>query len=333
MTAVLTSQTESTAHVDDLTLTVVDRTDLAERVIGVTFQSPDGSALPEWEPGAHIDITVVDDGERYVRNYSLCGDPRDSHRYQIAVLRCVDGRGGSDAVHRRLGPGSVVTVSRPRNLFEFRPDVTKPVFFIAGGIGITPMLPMVRQASQRNMNWQALYLGRNSSTMALSEELSALGEQPQQVRLHHSEDNGILNLAQLTAQFPVGTQVYACGPDPLLSALTELHAKTSAWDLQLERFAAPITETVDTAFEVVVDSTGDAYEIKAGCSILSVLREKGFNVDFSCATGVCGTCETSVLDGEPEHRDAVLTDEERESNETMMICVSRAKSARIVLDI
>jgi ferredoxin-NADP reductase len=325
--------TESVLDADEFTLTVVDRMDLADGIIGITLGAPEGQSLPSWEPGAHVQITVEENGRRFARSYSLCGDPDDRRHYRIAVLHCVDGNGGSAAVHRVVQPGVVLPVSRPRNMFEFRPDAGRPVLFIAGGIGVTPLLPMVREAVRRGLDWQALYLGRNPSVMALGEDLAGYAAAPQQVRIHHSDVDGILDLAELVASFPEGVQVYTCGPEPLLSALTDLHAQGGGWDLQLERFAAPVTAAVDTAFEVVAESTGETYPVPAGCSVLEVLRQKGFDVEFSCATGVCGTCETVVLEGEPEHRDAVLTEEERASNETMMICVSRAKSARLVLDI
>ncbi len=333
MTAALSAVSEYVLDTDTFTLTVVDRSDLADAIIGITLRAPEGQLLPAWEPGAHVQITVEENGQQFVRSYSLCGDPDDRRHFRIAVLNCADGSGGSAAVHRVVRSGDSLVVSRPRNLFEFRPDPTRPVFFIAGGIGVTPLLPMVHEAVRRGMDWQALYLGRNPSAMALCDELTGYAVAAQQVRIHHSGVNGTFDLAQLVSEFPSGTQVYACGPEPLLSALTELHEQGTGWELQLERFAAPATGAVDTAFEVVAQSTGETYQVSAGCSVLSVLRERGFEIEFSCATGVCGTCETAVLEGEPEHRDAVLTDDERASNETMMICVSRAKSARLVLDI
>lgn len=334
MTAAIGTASKTSAK--ELTLTVADRVHKADQVVCLRLRAADGAPLPPWEPGAHVEIALSANDQHYRRHYSLCGDPTDVGNYRIAVLECPDGRGGSRAVHQVMQPGTRVQVSLPRNHFAFRPNSDYPVVFVAGGIGITPLLPMVNDARRRGLSWRALYLGRNAASMAFVDDLTACADRPGQVIVHHSDESGVLDLVAAMEGLSIGTQVYACGPEPLLDALTEMQGTSGAqWSLQLERFAVPDTKAAanDTAFEVVLGSTGQSFSVRPGCSILSVLRDNGIDADFSCAEGVCGTCETAVLEGVPDHRDVILDDDERASGDTMMICVSRAVSERLVLDL
>ncbi|CAM5278976.1 MULTISPECIES: PDR/VanB family oxidoreductase [Streptomyces] len=303
---------------------VVDRREsAAEGVLTLTLRHPLGEELPAWEPGAHVDVLL---GPGLERQYSLCGDPADRHRWRIAVLREADGRGGSAYVHERLREGDEIRVRGPRNHFALHPS---PRYrFIAGGIGITPVLPMLAAAEAAGAEWTLLYGGRTRRSMAFTAELERYGDR---VTVAPQDETGLLDLAPVLDGLPDGTLVYCCGPDPLLDAVEE---RCPAGALRVERFR-PKEQPAgdDRAFEVVLGRSGRTLTVPPRVSILDTVRAAGVEVLYSCAEGTCGTCETDVLEGAPEHRDSVLTDEERESGETMMICVSRCRGGRLVLDL
>ncbi|MFI9603406.1 PDR/VanB family oxidoreductase [Streptomyces sp. NPDC052043] len=319
------------------TVRVAARTDVADSVAVLTLEDPLGGELPAWEPGAHIDL-VVDPGDGtpdVVRQYSLCGDPADRRRWRIAVLRVPDGRGGSELIHRRLVPGTTVSVRGPRNSFPLRP--APKYLFLAGGIGITPILPMAAAAERAGRPWRLVYLGRSRDRMALLEEAEAYG--PERVTVHGNDLDGEFDVTALLAGCRSGTAVYACGPGGLLSLLEERHAAGAPWTLHLERFAPaappagqPAAHEQDEEFEVELASSSQVHRVPAGCSLLEVLLAAGAVVDWSCREGTCGACETGVLSGTPRHRDSVLTPEERAGGASMMPCVSRA-AGRVVLDL
>jgi ferredoxin-NADP reductase len=264
-----------------------------------------------------------------VRQYSLTGIPSRDH-WTVAVLREEPGRGGSDFVHRTLTAGASLDVSEPRNHFRFHGDA--PVIFIAGGIGITPLRAMICEAQQRGLDWKLLYGGRTRKSMAYADELTELGGD--RVLLWPQETHGLLPLHDELMSLPPGQQVYACGPEPLLTAIEEL-MKDRADCLHVERFTAPsdLDRTDDQPFAVELVQTKRRLHIAPGESILARVTDLGVFAPSSCREGTCGACETVVLDGEPDHRDSVLTAAERSTGETMMICVSRAKSSLIVLDL
>ncbi|WP_405542241.1 PDR/VanB family oxidoreductase [Streptomyces phaeochromogenes] len=306
---------------------VVERRDLAaEGVLALTLRHPLGEELPAWEPGAHIDVLLGPDLER---QYSLCGDPADRHSWRVAVLREPDGRGGSAHVHGQLEAGDKVRVRGPRNHFALQPS---PHYrFVAGGIGITPILPMLAEAEAAGAEWTLLYGGRTRNSMAFAEELSLYGDK---VRVAPQDESGLLDLATELGTPQSDTLVYCCGPGPLLDAVEE---RCEAWpkgSLHVERFQPKVQETdADTEFEVVLERSGHTLTVPADVSVLDTVRSAGVEVLFSCTEGTCGTCETDVLEGTPDHRDSVLTDEEREAGETMLICVSRCGGKRLVLDL
>ncbi len=306
---------------------VVERRDLAaEGVLTLTLRHPLGEELPAWEPGAHIDVVLGPDLER---QYSLCGDPADRHSWRVAVLREPDGRGGSAHVHGQLEEGDKVRVRGPRNHFALQPS---PRYrFVAGGIGITPILPMLAEAEAAGAEWTLLYGGRTRNSIAFIKELGRYGDK---VRIAPQDETGLLDLAAELGTPQPDTLVYCCGPGPLLDAVEERCAQWPKGSLHVERFQPKVQETgADTEFEVVLERSGHTLTVPADVSVLDTVRSAGVEVLFSCTEGTCGTCETDVLEGTPDHRDSVLTDEEREAGETMLICVSRCRGKRLVLDL
>lgn len=299
----------------------------ARDVLSLELDDPSGALLPEWTPGAHIDLRFANGVER---QYSLCSDPADRRSWRIAVLSETPSRGGSRYVHQTLRTGDPVTASAPINHFELE-DATGYVF-LAGGIGITPILPMIAQAERRGIPWRLAYLGTHSEGMAFASSPHLTAE-PSRLVSRDREDR--LDLSAWIGAVPEGTGIYACGPARMLDELEELSAGWPHGTLHLERFQAKVfgeSQGADT-FDVEAKASGLIVTVERGCSILEMLEQAGIGVPSSCLEGVCGTCETTVIDGAPEHRDSILTPEERESNETMMICVSRSLESRLVLDI
>lgn len=316
------------------TLTVAARTLAAEGVVALTLRRPDGGALPAWTPGAHIDVLL--DGEdggdgTLIRQYSLCGHPAEGEAWQIAVLREPGGRGGSAYVHDRLREGATVRVRGPRNNFPLRPAARH--LFIAGGVGITPILPMVEAAEAAGADWRLLYGGRTRTSMAFLDRLAPHGDR---VLVRPQDEYGLLDLAAHLGVPEKDTLVHACGPEPLLRAVQERCAGWPPGTLGVERFApaeAAGSGAPAEAFEVELARSGLTLTVPADRSVLETVEEAGVAVDFSCREGTCGTCETDVLDGRPDHRDSLLTEDERAAGDTMLICVSRACGPRLVLDL
>ncbi|MEU6528788.1 PDR/VanB family oxidoreductase [Streptomyces sp. NPDC046928] len=303
---------------------VVERTAFAADGVRVLLlRHPLGEPLPVWEPGAHVDLLL---GPGLERQYSLCGDPADRTRWRIGVLREPAGRGGSAHVHERLRPGATVRVRGPRNHFRLEP--ARAYRFVAGGIGITPILPMLAAAEAAGADWSLLYGGRTRRSMAFTAELAAYGGR---VTLVPEDECGLLDLGPVLDGLPEGTLVYCCGPGPLLDAVEE-RCPPSA--LRVERFQ-PKEQLQGGAGEFVVELARSGLTVTVGpsVSVLDAVRAAGVEVLYSCTEGTCGTCETDVLDGTPDHRDSVLTAAEQASGETMMICVSRCRGPRLLLDL
>ncbi|MFE4785660.1 PDR/VanB family oxidoreductase [Streptomyces sp. NPDC056716] len=309
-------------------LVVRNKEAVAEGVVSLTLARPDGGRLPDWAPGSHIDL-ILPGG--VTRQYSLCGDRWDAHAYRVAVLREPDGRGGSAQVHDRLAVGDLVGVGGPRNNF---PQVPSHGFlFIAGGIGITPLLPMIHQAELLGADWQLLYGGRTRASMAFADDLArAHGER---VHLVPEDEYGLLDLASWLGRAVPDRKVYCCGPAPLLAAVEQHCAHWPAHSLRTERFtASELTAPVhQTPFEVELRRTGRTVTVTPDISVLQALRGAGVDLLSSCEQGTCGTCLTTVLDGVPDHRDSVLADHQRAANDCMFPCVSRSRGDRLVLDL
>jgi ferredoxin-NADP reductase len=299
----------------------------SDGVLSIELVDPEGDELPPWEPGAHVDVQLA---AGLSRQYSLSGDPHDRRRYRIAVLREPAGRGGSAYVHDALRPGHLVGYTGPRNHFRLKPS---PAYlFIAGGIGITPILPMVARVEAEGRRWRLMYGGRTASSMAFTDELAPRGDS---VTLHPQDAHGLLDLDALLGSAQPETLVYCCGPEPLLRAVEERMAAWPAESLRLERFAAPERPARDPAsehvVEVVLAESGRTLTVGPETSILQALLDAGIDHDHDCTEGICGTCETKVIDGEVDHRDYVLTQREKDAGDCMMVCVSRACGNRLVL--
>lgn len=295
----------------------------APGVVSLDLVSPDGVALPAFEPGAHVDLHVP---SAPVRQYSLCGDTGNGWR--IAVRDVAGGR-VSGLMHRALRPGALLEAEGPRNNFPLLPSPR--YVFVAGGIGITPILPMLRAATQAGADWTLLFCTARAAEAPFLAEARALGE----VVVHASSEGTRLDvIARLAAPQP-DTLVYCCGPQRLMEAV---EAATASWpegSVHFEWFAArsrPAGEGSD-GFEVVCAQSGLTLSVDATTSVLQALRDAGLDRPSSCEQGVCGTCECRVLEGEVDHRDSILSAGERAANDVMMTCVSRAKGARLVLDI
>ncbi|MFE9175481.1 PDR/VanB family oxidoreductase [Streptomyces sp. NPDC007126] len=308
-------------------LVVGRRETAADGVLALTLRHPLGEPLPAWEPGAHVDVVL---GPGLERQYSLCGDPADRTRWRIAVLRETDGRGGSAHVHEEVRTGDKLRVRGPRN--NFRLERAPRYRFVAGGIGITPILPMLAAAEEAGAEWSLLYGGRTRAGLAFTRELGRYGDR---VTIVPEDESGLLDLAPVLDDLPADTLVYCCGPGPLLDAV---EARCPAGRLRVERFrpkeaAVDAPAEAEAEFEVVLARSGRTVAVPPGVSVLDAVREAGVEVLYSCTEGTCGTCETEVVEGEPDHRDSVLTEEERAAGETMLVCVSRCRGRRLVLDL
>ncbi|OZD73383.1 oxidoreductase [Rhodococcus sp. 05-340-1] len=314
---------------DSRTVRVYQKTWQAEGVVGVTLIDPNGAELPAWEPGAHISLHLRDG---LVREYSLCSDPDDRRAWSVAVLRDPKSRGGSTYVHDELPVGALIEVSGPRNAFSLESDASRYVL-VAGGIGITPILAMTRDLDKRGRNWSLIYTGRSRSTMAFLNELEA--HPRDRVTVHADDEAGtVADIAALLADVDSETLVYCCGPEPLLEACRSALVDPSR--LRLERFKAPtvdVEQGPQESFDVVVVSTGQRITVDANTSVLDALQSGGVDVESSCTEGICGTCEIGVVKGDIDHRDFVLTPAEQAGGTTMIACVSRCRSAELVLDL
>lgn len=307
-----------------MTLVVTGRRIVARdrNVVALTFAAVDGTDLARWQPGCHLDFHLPS-GRR--RQYSLCGDPADTAHYTVAVRAIPDGGGGSLEMHA-LEPGTVVTVRGPRNGFPFVGRGS--ALFIAGGIGITPVIAMARQARAVGMDWQLVYSGRSRDSMPFLDEIEAWDRDRVVVRA--DEDHGPPTAADLLARTTPGGAVYCCGPAPMLELVRTAFADTGCTELHLERFGAP--PVLDgSEFEVELARSGVVLTVPADQSILEVVRRREPGVAYSCRQGFCGTCKVRVLAGTPEHRENRLGADER--RDAMLICVSRSTGERLVLDL
>ncbi|GAA3522684.1 PDR/VanB family oxidoreductase [Amycolatopsis ultiminotia] len=303
---------------------------IADAIVAISLVSLDGDALPDWQPGAHVDLLMT---ENLIRQYSLCGSPADRMRWRVAVLHTPDSRGGSAWLHTCVQPGDVLPVRGPRNNFRLAP--ARRCLFIAGGIGITPLLPMIEAArGQPDVDWQLAYGGRSRSSMAFVHELEQMGER---VEIVSEDESGVLDLDRILGEPRIGVAIYACGPEGLL---TELERRCRSWPpgtLHVERFRADAPTGGSAAgaetFQVVAQQSGVTVDVPPDRTIVEVLEERGIYVPVSCGEGVCGTCITRVIEGDPEHRDAVLAEDEQASGELITPCCSRSRTPRMTLDL
>jgi ferredoxin-NADP reductase len=311
-----------------LNVRVAARETVSDGVVSLSLTAADGGGLPAWTPGSHVDLVL---SESLVRQYSLCGDPGDGATWRLGVLREKNGRGGSAYIHDRVEPGDVLQASAPRNHFVLSPAPS--YLFIAGGIGVTPLLPMAAAAEDAGADWRLFYGGRRRRTMAFLDEVARYGDR---VVVLPEDEVGQLDLPSLLGRAEPDTLVYCCGPEPLLAAVEEEWRGRPSGNLRVERFraAAPSAEPMEErSFEMVLTQTGVTVTVGPGESVLEAAEEAGAFVLYSCSEGTCGSCETPVLEGLPDHRDLVLSDQQRRTNDRMMICVSRCLSDRLVLDL
>lgn len=306
---------------------VASRRSIADRVDEFVLAPASDRPLPTWSAGSHIDLKTP---AGPVRQYSLCSSPDDVQTYRIAVERRTDSRGGSVSAHDDLAVDDATWISPPRNHFA----LTRALgyVFVAGGIGITPIVSLVAEAERAGRPWRLVYTGRTRAEMAFAEQLVA--GHPDRVSIHESRRSGRLNLADELAELARGTAVYTCGPPAMLDAVANACAPQIAVDSFTERFTATVSSGAPSLeFEVSLALSGLTVTVPEDRTILDVLDACGVVAPASCREGMCGTCETGVVSGEVDHRDAVLSPEERSENESMMICVSRCTSGRLVLEL
>jgi vanillate O-demethylase ferredoxin subunit len=312
---------------------LVSRRELQGQGVAVlTLTDAAGAALPAFTAGAHVDLHLPGG---LVRPYSLCGDPSDRSTYRLGVLKDPASRGGSLAVHQALQIGSRLQISAPRNHFALCDGAPHSVL-VGGGIGVTPMLAMAWQLHAAGQSFELHYCARSRAQAAFLAELAA-APWAARVWLHFDDDdnNGLQPQPLLTAA-PAGSHLYVCGPAGFMDWVLAEAANAGLAPAQLHReyFSAPSTaNAADTAFELVARRSGKTVQVAADQSLLDALKGLGIKVPVSCEQGVCGTCACTVLEGSPDHRDAYLSDEEREANDQILVCCSRSRSARLVLDV
>ncbi|WIX92407.1 PDR/VanB family oxidoreductase [Amycolatopsis sp. DG1A-15b] len=306
----------------DLDLTVRAIRAEADDVISLVLAAPDGSPLPGWIPGAHLDVFLPSGRQR---QYSLCGDPGDRSSYRIAVRRIADGGGGSREIHDTVRAGGPLRIRGPRNAFPLA--AANSYLFVAAGIGITPILPMVRACHERAVPWRLVYLGRSRATMPFLDELARCDSGTVEIR--PDDECGPPVLGDILPLAPAGAAVYLCGPPPLMHPARELvRASDPSASLHTERFSPPPVSG-GAPFEIRLRRTGVTVGVGPGETALTAITRVTSDVAYSCRQGFCGTCKVRVLDGEVEHRDRLLSPAER--RDSMLVCVSRA-TGRLVID-
>jgi len=315
-----------------ISVTVLRKKQEATGIFSYELARPDGAALPGFSAGSHIDVTVPGG---LTRQYSLCNDATEQHRYRIAVLRDPTSRGGSVAMHDQLKEGDTVQISEPRNHFPLV-HAQKTLLF-AGGIGVTPLLCMAQRLSHIGADFTLHYCTRSPDRTAFRDEIDN-SPFAANVAYHHDDGDAAqkLDLAKVIAKPDPGTHLYVCGPTGFIDWVVKT-AQQQGWPsdhVHLEYFgAAPQDTTGDQAFQVKIASSGQVYEVPADKTVTTALLEHGVEILVSCEQGVCGTCITRVLEGECDHRDLYFTDEEKAKHDQFTPCCSRAKSKILVLDL
>ena len=306
----------------------------AQGIFSFELASEDGHALPAFSAGSHIDVHVPGGP---VRQYSLCNDPTETHRYLIAVLRDPASRGGSDGMHDRVQEGDTLEISAPRNHFSLAHEARRSLL-LAGGIGVTPIVCMAERLAVLGADFEMHYAARSRERTAFVDRIQASGF-ANRVNFHFDDRDPSqkLDLATVLSKSDVGTHLYVCGPKGFMDAVLST-ARAQGWDeaqLHWEFFAgvdaAPRVD--DGSFEVQLASSGRVITIAPDETVVQALSNAGVEIMVSCEQGVCGTCLTRVLDGTPDHRDCYLTPEEQAANDQFTPCCSRSKSVRLVLDL
>jgi ferredoxin-NADP reductase/predicted pyridoxine 5'-phosphate oxidase superfamily flavin-nucleotide-binding protein len=318
----------------DLRLMIAGVRILSPRVRAYALKAADGSSLPVFDPGAHVSIPVrLPDGTQDRRHYSIASDPDDPRLWEIAVQREDNGLGGSLFVHSHYHVGDIVNCVSPRNGFELHTDA-RPAVLLAGGIGVAPLRCMALALLRDERPFALHYAARSSAEAPYLAEL--LREMPQQLHTYWSDHgpSGRMDMPGIVSAAPSGAVFYVCGPERMLNAFLELSLKAGLADerVRLERFIAPTSSSTDRPFEVQLGRGGKVLGVPVGTSILDVMLASGMHPPYDCKVGTCGTCAVKVLEGEPDHRDVVLSRSERERDKLMCTCVSRSTGKRLVLD-
>ncbi|EWY97774.1 hypothetical protein FOYG_02539 [Fusarium oxysporum NRRL 32931] len=329
--ATVNSAPRSSAKTEDLEMVVENVENVTERIVTLTLRPKDGGKVPKWSPGSHVDVQA---GTIGYRQYSISSKPSDDQHIKIAVLREND-TGASNWIHQNAIKGSQMLIRGPRNHFSLEFGSRKTIF-VAGGIGITPIIPMAEAAKQAGVDYAILYLGRSKNNLAFVNELTE--EHGDHFKLWVSQDQGgkRFDLKSFLKQEDVSDlRVYCCGPEGLLTGVEEALADAPTGVLRLERFAAHNNGNTkpNTSFNVVLARSNKVLRVPEDKSVLEVINEAGAGVLSTCSTGVCGTCEVRVLDGLVDHRDVVLTQSEKAEGKSMMPCVSRCLGKKLTLDL
>lgn len=288
--------------------------------------------LPPFTAGAHIDLHLTNG---LIRSYSLFNSQGDTHCYRMAVNLDANSRGGSRFVHTSIHAGDVLTIGAPRNNFTLDEEADNSVM-IAGGIGITPLYSMVQRLENLGRKWTLYYSTRSRKNTAFIDEIEALNANSEHgsVVFHFDQENPgkFLDLPEIVSSSPQGTHFYCCGPLPMLEAFESATQALPDDCVHVEYFAAKESADTSGGFTVELARSGDSLYVPAGKTILDVLIEEGHQPLYSCQEGICGTCEVPVLEGEPDHRDLVLSAQQRAANKSIMVCCSGCRSEKLVLD-
>jgi tetrachlorobenzoquinone reductase len=310
-----------------LNLRVKSTTWEAPNILSYELCSTDGKELPAFTAGAHIELKLPNG---LMRSYSLINSQSERHRYVIAVQKDRMSRGGSKWIHQNLRAGELLAINGPRNNFALDETSEKSIF-IAGGIGVTPMLSMIERLSALGREWELIYCSRTRNSTPFVELL----EKNSRTRFNFDQERGgtMLDIAAVVKATPASGHLYCCGPAPMLEAFEQATKDLARKQVHVEYFTATEPPATEGGFKVVLAKSGREVVVPAGKTILGALSDAGIDIPYSCAEGVCGTCETKVLEGVPDHRDRILTEAERASNRKMMICCSGSKSEKLVLDL
>jgi ferredoxin-NADP reductase len=302
----------------------------AENINSYELVLPGGGDLAPFTAGSHIDLHLQNG---MVRSYSLVNDQDERHRYVIAVNKDASSRGGSSFVHDAIKAGDIIAISAPRNNFALCEDAEHSVL-IAGGIGITPLMSMIRRLERLARPWQLFYAVRTRRAAAFLDDLGAIGLDTHVHADFDDERAGqVFDLAAIVGKAPAHAHLYCCGPLPMLDAFERTVAGRPADRVHVEYFQAKEAPALDGGFEVRLAKSNRTIAIEPGKTILDAVLDAGVSANFSCSEGVCGTCETRVIEGTPDHRDLFLSPEEKAANKTIMICCSGSKSPTLVLDL
>jgi vanillate monooxygenase ferredoxin subunit len=320
--------------VSDLTLKIEKVSQETSNVKSYVLKDASGADLPAFTAGAHIDVMITqEDGTTDKRSYSLASDPADTSAYTLGILREAAGKGGSAFMHDKLGEGDIVEASNPKNHFPLDAEAEDNLL-IAGGIGVTPILAMARTLAAQGASFNMHYAARAPEEMAFKADVEAVCGENGHLYFDGGDPTKGVNLKELLANRPGGLHLYVCGPAGLIEAVRTT-ATEQGWPentVHYEVFKPAELDGEDVELQVTLTASGETYTIPAGETILDVLLDAGIDIDYDCKMGICGLCAVKVIDGDPDHRDYVLTEDERDDEKLFCPCISRTKSGNITLE-